>query len=108
MTPVREANGTCVCEPAEEWREKGLHGRLGEYSPCEDDQDACDDLEQRDENPGRDRHGRVKRGSGHYGREEVCVEGGQNTLGAPETNDHAADDGYKGDSIFKAGAIIHG
>jgi hypothetical protein len=69
VTPVREAHGTGVRKPAEEWREKSLYDWLGEHSPCEDDQDTRYELEQRKEHPGGDCHGRVKRGAGRYGCE---------------------------------------
>ena len=107
MTSVREAHGTGVCEPAEQWREEGLQGRFGEHSPREDDQDARCDLEQCDERPGHDCRRRVERRAGHYGCEEFRVEGGH-ALGEPETGNFTEDDGYKGDGIFETGAIVDG
>ncbi len=53
MTSMREAHRTGVCEPAEEWWEEGLYGWLGEHAPGKDDQDACCELEQCEEHPGR-------------------------------------------------------
>ena len=107
VAPVREAHGTGARKPAEEWREESLYDWLGEHPPGEDDQDARYELEQRKEHPGHDCHGRIECGAGRYGCEEVRVEGGH-MLGVPETRDYAEDDGYKGDGIFKAGAIING
>ena len=104
---MRETHGTRVCEPAEEWWEEGLYGRLCEHAPREDDRDACCELEQCEEHPGCYCKGRVEPSAGRFGREEVRVEGWQ-ALGKPQTGNLAEDDGYEGDGIFEAGAIVNG
>ena len=107
VTSVREAHGTRVCKPAEEWWEECLYSGLCEHAPGEDDKYACRELQQCKEHPGRYCKGRVERGAGRFGCEEVCVEDWQ-ALGTPEACDYAEDDGYEGDGIFEAGAIVNG
>ena len=69
----------------------------------------CCEFEQCEEHPGCYCNGRVEveRATRRFVCEEVCVEGRQ-ALGTPEACDSAKDDGYEGDGIFEAGAIVNG